>query len=130
MNRSPHDGHSMQLWSSPQAAGQDQKYFPQGTSKAVPVPELTDEQRLENGLTELLGSREAARAYMSQSLTSSGQRIAADRYGVAALIIRTVDQQAVHPISRICWKMIFRSRAIPNDSTSRARREAAADRNQ
>jgi hypothetical protein len=39
------DGHSMQLWPSPQAAGQDQKYFPLGTSKAVPVPEWTDEQR-------------------------------------------------------------------------------------
>jgi hypothetical protein len=60
------DGHSMQLWPYGRAAGQDQKYFPLGTSNATPVPELTDEQRLENGLTELLGSRDAARLYMSQ----------------------------------------------------------------
>lgn len=63
------DGHSMQLWPCAQAAGQDQKYFPLGTSKAPPARELTDEKKLENGLTKLLGSREAARFYMSQRRT-------------------------------------------------------------
>jgi hypothetical protein len=57
------DGHSMQLWPYGQAAGQNQKYFPLGTSKAK-VAELTDDQKLENGLTKMLGSRTAAQEYM------------------------------------------------------------------
>jgi hypothetical protein len=78
------DGHSMQLWPYGQAAGQDQKYFPLGTSKAplaremtvrgLTAPGSTDEEKLENGLTMLLGSREAAQAYMRQRRASKGTK--------------------------------------------------------
>jgi hypothetical protein len=81
------DGHSMQLWPYGQAAGQDQKYFPLGTSKALPAreyrgltaPGSTDEEKLENGLTMLLGSREAAQAYMRQRQASKGNKVNAPR---------------------------------------------------
>jgi hypothetical protein len=52
-------------------AGQDRKYFPLGTSTATPAKGYrtdfrTDEQKFEDGLTQLLGSREKARAYIKK----------------------------------------------------------------
>jgi hypothetical protein len=61
------DGHSMQLWPYGQAAGQDQKYFPLGTSKAKSGLEAAvreENEKFRNALTKLLGSEKAADDYM------------------------------------------------------------------
>jgi hypothetical protein len=58
----------------PRMAGQDQRYFPLGTSTARPAKDYgvdphwrTDAQKFEDGLTKLLGSRKKARLYMAQT---------------------------------------------------------------
>ena len=61
------DGHSMQLWPYGQAAGQDQRYFPLGTSKAKSGLEAAirnENERFRNALAELLGSQQAADSYI------------------------------------------------------------------
>jgi hypothetical protein len=62
------DGHSMQNWPYPNVEGQDQKYFPLGTSKTRPAGKAPDTRttarKFEDGLTDLLGSREKARDYI------------------------------------------------------------------
>ena len=50
-------------------AGQDQKYFPLGTSDAKPAIEphwQADQEKLLKGLTKMLGSKEAAIEYLKR----------------------------------------------------------------
>ena len=57
----------MQLWPYGQAAGQDQKYFPLGTSNAKSGLEAAvrkENEKFRNALTKLLGSDDAADDYI------------------------------------------------------------------
>jgi hypothetical protein len=74
----------MQYVPSARPANQDRRYFPLGTSSAPMArnwgsPTMgrgryakgsTDAEKLENGLTALLGSREAAKAYIRERKAS------------------------------------------------------------
>lgn len=59
------DGHSMQLWPYSHAAGQDQRYFPLGSSSATPAAGyfadaagLSSEEEIRDAISGLSGEQE------------------------------------------------------------------------
>jgi len=71
-------GWSMSVWPRwPAVEGQDQKYFPHGSlksskkrrhkTKTAGPDKRTDAQKLEDGLTKMMGSRAKAQAYIRRN---------------------------------------------------------------